>query len=439
MKPKNRIILLLKITIILSIIIFIIYLIIPKNKYIKETNYYLININIKNSSNKKINNKISKIITKEKKYLQKLSNQKKRILLKNNTKYKLKIKTNKNSYNNIIFFSLDINLVLDKKTIYEKHYMYYLDKNNNEISINKLFNTNNYLDILSYHTYYSLINYNILNNLNLSNNYIKSITDKRISNYRYLKYTNKGLEVLLNNNLNIIISYEKLYDILPKSLLKKEFPNKIKVKERNLNSYYNKKLIALTFDDGPGYNGTTTKLLKGLNKTNSKVTFFTLGSRVKALPNVIKEEYKNGHEVATHTYNHKNLTLLSDYELYNEIYDSYSIIEKTIGVKPKYLRPPYGSINKNIKNKIDLPVIFWSVDTLDWKIRNKKQITQNIISKVKDGDIVLLHDIYNTSVDGVLKAIDILYKQGYRFVTINELFKIRGITPTKGNNYSKIS
>ena len=190
--------------------------------------------------------------------------------------------------------------------------------------------------------------------------------------------------------------------------------------------FKDKKLLAFTFDDGPNYE-TTQYLLEELDKRDAKVSFFMVGERVIKQPELVKEIYEKGHTIGSHSYSHKNLLKLNDDELKKEISYTNEIIKKITNEDVKYLRPPYGSYNNDILNKIDMTFILWNVDTLDWQKKDSQKIANYIIENVKDGDIILLHDLYKTSIDGLLKALDELKKEGYAFVSIDEMIKLKNI------------
>lgn len=194
------------------------------------------------------------------------------------------------------------------------------------------------------------------------------------------------------------------------------------------------KLLALTFDDGPGQ--YTAELLDALNAKGAKATFFLVGSRVAANADLVRREYDEGHQVASHSWNHPKLTSLSGDALAAQLNDTANAISAITGTSGFYLRPPYGSYNSTVQSYAGAPLILWSVDTLDWKYRNAETVTNNIVNGAKDGAIILLHDIHETSVQGAIAAIDILQSQGYELVTVAELLTRRGITPTAGTVYS---
>ena len=198
-------------------------------------------------------------------------------------------------------------------------------------------------------------------------------------------------------------------------------------KTRDLSSFKDKKLIAITFDDGPAGAASTGKLLDNLDKYDARVTFFVVGNRVANYASTLKREYEMGNQVASHSYTHANLAKLSASGIKDELDKTNAAIKKIIGVEPTCVRPPYGSINDTVKKTANMHIITWSIDTLDWKNKNADTVCNNIVSKAFDGAIVLLHDLYPTSVDGALKAMNILKDQGYAFVTVEEMAKLRGV------------
>ena len=193
------------------------------------------------------------------------------------------------------------------------------------------------------------------------------------------------------------------------------------------------KLIALTFDDGPNYN--TGKVLDVLAKYNVKATFFVLGSKAKDNKKILKREYDSGMEIGNHTFNHLLLTKYKENVIKDEIDKTSSVIFEVTGRYPKLLRPSYGVYNNIVKKIGNMPIIIWDIDTLDWKYHNSKRIASKVINKVKDGDIILMHDIYSATANSLNIIIPELQNRGYTFVTIPELFYYKEITLEKGMVY----
>ena len=192
------------------------------------------------------------------------------------------------------------------------------------------------------------------------------------------------------------------------------------------------KLVALTFDDGPSAT-YTPKLLDGLKKRNVKVTFFVLGQNAKSNLGIIQRAYNEGHELASHSWNHPDLTTLSDSEVLWQLRATEDVLDQVCGKNASYLvRPPYGSTTSRVESLINAPMAYWTVDPEDWKYRDPETVRRNIVNNTFDGAIILVHDIHGTSVDGALRAIDDLQKKGYEFVTVSELHRRRGATMDKG-------
>lgn len=188
-----------------------------------------------------------------------------------------------------------------------------------------------------------------------------------------------------------------------------------------------KKTVALTFDDGP--NGSKTlRLVELLHQNKMHATFFMVGNRMATAPNVIKEVLKTGNEVGSHSYNHKNLTRLTKEELLEEEKSTNLIYKSITGQDLKLLRPPYGNVNDTMKQNLNLTFINWNLDTEDWRYRNTNHIYDSVINKVKDGDIILMHDLYETTIKAVEKLLPELYVRGFQVVSVSELANIKGQT-----------
>lgn len=195
-----------------------------------------------------------------------------------------------------------------------------------------------------------------------------------------------------------------------------------------------RKLIALTFDDGPG--PYTDRLLDGLAAKGVKATFFTLGQRAEMYPSQIKRIFAEGHQLCNHSYSHPELTAMGVSGAVNQVATTDKILNRlTGGSENHFLRAPYGSMNSSIRSRLSCPEIFWSVDTLDWMHRDSTYVKNAVINMAFDGAVVLMHDIHSTTVTGVLQAIDTLKARGYELVTVRELFRRRGVSLYNGNTY----
>ena len=184
-----------------------------------------------------------------------------------------------------------------------------------------------------------------------------------------------------------------------------------------------KKYVALTFDDGPHYKNTKL-LLDGLRERNVKATFFIVGQNIEGNEEILKQMKEDGHLIGNHTYSHKNLFRLSKTRILNEIEKTNVLITLITGEVPSYFRPSYGNSNDKIEHLTEMKTVLWNCDSLDWKLRNSNRITKRVLNSVHDGSIILMHDIYKTSVNAALNIIDRLEKEGYEFVTVEELAKL---------------
>lgn len=197
-------------------------------------------------------------------------------------------------------------------------------------------------------------------------------------------------------------------------------------KNHVINEYSGKKVVALTFDDGP-HEKYTPMLLDVLKKYDAKATFFILGSCVPGNEKIIQAAYSQGNEIATHGYSHKIMTKLSTDALTKDIELSLDAIKPNITEEITLLRPPYGIVNEKVIKTLDkfgLTCIKWDLDSLDWKLRNTNKVTTRVLKQVSDKKIILMHDIYKTSVEAVECILKEL-KDEYSFVTVTELMILK--------------
>lgn len=181
------------------------------------------------------------------------------------------------------------------------------------------------------------------------------------------------------------------------------------------------KRIALTFDDGP-HPTYTMELLEGLKERGVQATFFVTGEHAKLHPDVIKRMQEDGHLIGNHTYSHIQLRVGNRQEFKEELQRTNQILEEITGEEVLYVRPPYGSWDKTLEKELNMLPVLWTVDPTDWSCLNAQIVTNRVLSKVKENDVILLHDYYATSVEAALKIVDELLKQGYEFVTVDELY-----------------
>lgn len=186
------------------------------------------------------------------------------------------------------------------------------------------------------------------------------------------------------------------------------------------------KAVALTYDDGPGK--YTSQILDCLARYDAKATFFVVGTNVNRYPETLKRAVSMGMEIGNHTVSHPKLTNLSSSGVYSEIHDNANNIEKITGVRPTLVRPPYGSYTKANIQTANQPFILWSIDTLDWKSRNADKVVEEALKNVKDGDIILMHDIYQSTAEATKRIVPALISRGFDVVTVSELAKRKGKT-----------
>ena len=199
----------------------------------------------------------------------------------------------------------------------------------------------------------------------------------------------------------------------------------------------NAPMIAITFDDGPSKDATTT-ILNALENHHAVATFFVQGKNAAAYPNQIKREVELGCEVANHTYNHPKLTTLSSGAISTQVSNTDTAVYNACGVYPKLLRPPGGSYNDTVRSAVGKPLILWSIDTRDWQHRNADTTYNNVMSNVKDGDIILMHDLYPATASAAIRLIPALQAKGFQLVTVSELARYKGVTLQNGVVYNKI-
>ncbi|MBQ3140960.1 MAG: polysaccharide deacetylase family protein [Clostridia bacterium] len=208
--------------------------------------------------------------------------------------------------------------------------------------------------------------------------------------------------------------YKKLNAVIPKEYLPKD-PTPIDPTKE--------KVVALTFDDGPS-SKVTPKLLDLLDKYNAKATFFLVGYNIDWQNDLVKEIAERGHTVANHSVEHNNYNKMSVSAAVSDVNTVFEKLESILGERPFLLRPPGGSMDKERAEAAGVPVILWDVDPLDWKYRDAETVSKNILKSVKSGDIVLSHDLYQSTYEAMEIVIPELKAQGYRFVTVDELLGI---------------
>ena len=181
-----------------------------------------------------------------------------------------------------------------------------------------------------------------------------------------------------------------------------------------------KKRIALTFDDGP-HPVYTPQMLELLKEEQVPATFFLLGENVELYGDVVKEIAKEGHLIGNHTYHHVQITSLPMDEACREIQETSDLIEELTGNGTEYVRPPFGTWDRELEERLNLIPVMWSIDTKDWTTQNVDWIVQEAVKHAEDHDIILMHDSYQSTVDAVKRVIEQLEAEGFEFVTVDEI------------------
>jgi peptidoglycan/xylan/chitin deacetylase (PgdA/CDA1 family) len=194
-----------------------------------------------------------------------------------------------------------------------------------------------------------------------------------------------------------------------------------------------KPMIALTFDDGPGL--YTEDLLNFFKENDVKGTFFVLGEQVEKFPDVVRIMDEIGCQIGNHTYSHERLTDLSVEDMDIQINKTNEVLQSILGKETQIVRPTYGSVNSTVREHVNYPLIMWSLDTEDWKWKDAKKIVDVILGNVKDGDVVLMHDIHDFTVEAMKMVIPILKEQGFQFVTVSEMAAFKGTNMENGMKY----
>ncbi len=195
------------------------------------------------------------------------------------------------------------------------------------------------------------------------------------------------------------------------------------------------KAVALTFDDGPSRDNDGT-ILETLQANGAHATFFVLGNRARVDGDIMQMILDAGCEIASHSWDHPQLSKIKWKKAKSQIDRTDRIVSKLLnGYQISLLRPPYGSISKTMRKKVKKPMILWSLDTEDWKSRNAKKIFNRVKKEVKDGDIILMHDIHPETAEAVKKIVPWLSEQGYDMLTVTELMARKGKTMEGGKAY----
>ena len=198
------------------------------------------------------------------------------------------------------------------------------------------------------------------------------------------------------------------------------------------------RFVALTFDDGPRRD-TTSRLLDGLRERGASATFFLIGQQIEGSEDLLLRMRDEGHQVGNHSWSHASLKDESDWGLLQEVGRTDTLLREVLGEGSYWLRPPYGLLTARQRQLITVPVIKWSVDPEDWKLRDTEKDVAAVLKKVQAGDIILMHDSIPATVDAALRIVDALQAEGYTFVTVEELLALSDVDPQPGIFYCSVA
>lgn len=255
-------------------------------------------------------------------------------------------------------------------------------------------------------------------------NKLKNLTTNDL-NIKHFTIQNEDLVIYFDEDVVAAKDHGVIRVAVPLSflnpILSTEFQREMAQEEENILVFNdNIKRVALTFDDGP-HPVVTTQILNHLDNYNAKATFFMLGNRIQHYPEVAKDVLTRGHEVGNHTWSHPLLTRLSMETIMQEFNSTEQMIVDTLGINSSIFRPPYGVSNDSIDSTIPRPSVNWTIDTLDWKHRNANQSISVIKKSMHNNAIILMHDIHQSTADGLPAVLEFLQAEGYQFVTVSEL------------------
>ena len=253
------------------------------------------------------------------------------------------------------------------------------------------------------------------------------------SNELLIYYYDYTYEYDYQEVVSLTINYNEVHEFLDFThLLDSEYTN-----EDGYQYSKDKKTVAITFDDGPSskYN---RQFLDALAKNKAHGTFFMVGTMMQSCQKCVKDTYESGSEVASHTYNHINMTRKSIEDVNASIKKTDDLFYQITGDHIKYVRPPYGSYNKINLENVDYPLILWNLDTEDWRYKDVDHIVNYVMENVSDGSIILMHELYETSLEALEIILPKLYAEGYQVVSVGELAELKGREVLSGHAYRSL-
>lgn len=232
----------------------------------------------------------------------------------------------------------------------------------------------------------------------------------------------------------LTINYNEIKDFL-------NFSYQLDLEYENEDGYSyskDKKTVAITFDDGPS-SSYNKKILEVLEKNKAHATFFMVGTMMNNCQKCVLDTYKSGNEVASHTYNHINIKKNSIEDVNDSIKKTDDLFYQITGDHIKYVRPPYGAYNKTNLENVDYPLILWNIDPEDWRYHDVEKIVDHVMEHVSDGSIILMHEIYQTSLEALEILLPKLYALGYQVVSVGELANLKDRNIEVGHAYRSLT
>lgn len=337
-------------------------------------------------------------------------------------------------------------VLVEQNTINKSFISYlYKDKNNNYLSKIYDYNTLEEINLKTIIKEDKINLYNEKINELIRLKYPKFIADTLIEEDAKKSYLFKDNELIIYFNdydiepsisevLYLKVNYNEIKDYLDFTLLL----DKTHENESGYNYTSAKKSIAITFDDSPNKN-KTNKILEYLKDNHFHATFFVVGEKCLNNEDLLLSIKSNGNEIGSHTYKHQNIKNVTDIELEEDYNKVNSIYKRLFNEDIRYLRPPYGSYKKSQLNVLDVSFILWSLDTLDWKYRNSDYLINYVLDNVSDGDIILFHDSYDSTVKAIEELLPLLYSKGYQVMSIKELAEIKKVDIENNKVYNKFN
>ncbi|WP_156300276.1 polysaccharide deacetylase family protein [Streptobacillus canis] len=242
------------------------------------------------------------------------------------------------------------------------------------------------------------------------------------------KYRITDTEIFIGDNEELVLNLEKFKAIFKSGMGLPSLYNGATLTPKKREVDMTKKHIVFTFDDGPR-NKYHELIREVFNQYDQTASFFLVGEVVKKNPHMVVKTYLDGHEIMGHTTNHPNLTKLSPEKIWKEYQSTNDEIFRTIGLDVRHLRPPYGAANQKVRDVVGGKenIVLWNVDSEDWKSRNVDKIVSRVLPVVKDGDVVLFHDLYLESYEAVKYMVPILIEQGYQFISYEDMVKLKKV------------